>query len=335
MTASRTKRRPLVVLAVDALTMAERAAPSPFVPGHEREIAASLTRLSYRWTSLVVDDLTGLEPKLREARPDVVFNLTEGVRGARRFDATVADLIEAAGFRQTGSTGSALRLCRDKGHSKAVLAHAGLTVPRFAAVRDGRADWAAIERTVPLPVIVKPLELDGSDLLGSHSLCRSWSRAREQARRLWEVEREPVIIEEVVRGRELAVPVTRFGSTRAWRPRELRVPPRHRGLPIATGAVKDRVAASTPQPRFVTSTRALGFWATALEAAEIAADVLDVGSYARVDMIVRPDGVPVILEVNPNSCLLPQAFCLRRPAGLAAYDRLIDDIVKHAVVPRC
>src|SRR5262245_4299206 len=67
---------------------------------------------------------------LEARRPDVVFNLCEAPEGRPELEPNLAALLEWHGVPFTGSGSEALALCRRKDRTNAVLAAAGIPVPR-------------------------------------------------------------------------------------------------------------------------------------------------------------------------------------------------------------
>jgi D-alanine-D-alanine ligase len=299
---------------------------------HERRIEASLKRLGYTVVVVTVrGDLEVLVADLSQARPAVVFNLTEGFRNERRHDGFVADFMSMAGFRVTGNSGRCLQLCRDKAISKMILSGSGISVPRFLTVYNRSSLRAARFASIPYPVIVKPLALDGSDLISRTSLCRDSSRAMQRAEWLLAARSEPVIVEEYVRGRELAIPFTAFRAVRLYPPRELQIPSKYSLDPIATSAIKDRRENRRPQPQFGPARLGTSELSSLRRLVRTATSALGISSYARIDLVITPDGTPVVLEVNANCGLAPRAFGLSVRNGYDRYDALIRGIVQGAV----
>jgi D-alanine-D-alanine ligase len=83
---------------------------------------------------------------------DVVFPLLHGPYGE---DGTVQGLLELAGVPYVGSGVFASAVAMDKHHMKQLLTAAGLPVPGYALVRDGRPVPADV-KDLGLPVFVKP-----------------------------------------------------------------------------------------------------------------------------------------------------------------------------------
>src|SRR3982750_31466 len=73
--------------------------------------------------------------RLRQTRPDIVFNIAEGFRGVNR-EAQVPAICEFFGIPYSGSDPFTLTLCLDKARTKETLAFHGIPTPRFAVVEN-------------------------------------------------------------------------------------------------------------------------------------------------------------------------------------------------------
>ena len=71
--------------------------------------------------------------RLRQARPDIVFNIAEGFHGVNR-EAHVPAICEFYGIPYSGSDPFTLSLCLDKARTKETLTFYGIPTPRFAVV---------------------------------------------------------------------------------------------------------------------------------------------------------------------------------------------------------
>src|SRR5947199_5749787 len=84
----------------------------------------------------VARDPHALVAGLRRLRPDVVFNLFEGLADFGSTEAHVAGVLEWAGVPFTGSPYETLTLARSKHLTKHLLRGAGLPTPRFFVVEE-------------------------------------------------------------------------------------------------------------------------------------------------------------------------------------------------------
>lgn len=220
-----------------------------------------------------------------EARPDVVWNACEAPLGRPDREAHVAALLEWLGVRFTGSGSETIALCRRKDRVNAVLAAAGVGVPREGV----------------FPCIVKPADEDGSAGIDADSVCRD----REElalARARWD---GPVVVQEFLPGREFAVSM--WGHTA----------PEHAsvgefcfrdGLLLNTYASKwdTQSADFANSPLSYTTVIDLALKQAVLAAAEGAWRAVEARGYLRVDVRLDAEGRPRVLDVNPNPELAPE-----------------------------
>src|SRR4029079_7597035 len=95
--------------------------------------------------------------RLRAERPDIVFNIAEGLHGANR-EAHVPAICEFFDVPYSGSDPFTLSLCLDKARTKDFLTAHCVPNARFALIEDeaslaaflGRRDWS-------FPIFVKPV----------------------------------------------------------------------------------------------------------------------------------------------------------------------------------
>src|SRR5688572_28401424 len=126
---------------------------------------------------------------LRDARPDIVFNIAEGLHGVNR-EAHVPAICEFYGIPYSASDPFTLSLCLDKAKTKETLAYHGVATAAFTVVRGkrdsglGTRDWAkrrpATSRSsgslVPSPqspVFVKPIHEGSSKGITEANYCRT------------------------------------------------------------------------------------------------------------------------------------------------------------------
>ncbi len=118
-------------------------------------------------------------------RPDVIFNACESPLGRPDFEPHIAALLEWLDVHFTGSCSSTLALCRRKDRTNAMLAAAGVPVPRAGV----------------FPCIVKPADEDASAGIYADSICEDWEALERAKARL----HGPIIVEEFLSGREFVV----------------------------------------------------------------------------------------------------------------------------------
>ncbi len=140
---------------------------------------------------------------LRRERPDVVFNLFEGLADFGETEAHVAGLLEWLGLPFTGSPYQTLCLARNKAMTKHLLQGAGLPTAAFFVVEEMPVPPCPLE----WPAIVKPATQDASVGLDQGSVVKDQQRLEERVAYLLETYGPPVLVEQFIRGREFNIGV--------------------------------------------------------------------------------------------------------------------------------
>ena len=242
---------------------------------------------------------------LRQRRPDVVFNLFEGLADLSETEAYVAGILEWLELPFTGCPYQTLCLARTKHLTKYLLAGAGLPTAKFfiadeSPVEDCPLDW---------PVIVKPAAQDASVGLDQGSVVTDLDRLNERIAYLLETYGPPVLVEEFIRGREFNVGLIEAPDLRVLPVSEILFVEKDPDYwPIVTYDAKwkpgTRDYEATP-PRYPAEV-APRLKEKVEELARQAFRLLGCRDYARVDFRVR-GSKPYILEVNPNPDFSPTA----------------------------
>src|SRR6266568_2004774 len=110
--------------------------------------------------------------KLALSRPDLVFNMAEGLHGQSR-EALVPAICEYLNVPYTGSDPLTLALSLHKGRTKEILAFRGVPTAPFASVQTP----AGLERVaLPFPVFVKPIAEGSGKGVFADNLCETPAR---------------------------------------------------------------------------------------------------------------------------------------------------------------
>lgn len=175
-------------------------------PEMEYQIAHALRERGHEIQLVGVrDDLQYLVRCLEEWKPDLVFNGAEAFRGNEALEYLLPGILEAEGYRYTGAPPLALQMTRNKAISKKILAYFGIQVPDFVTYRQHESVGDAPDLSFPL--IVKPLQADGSDGIAQASVVQDAASLAERVAFIHDRFGQGAIAEEFVEGRELYVSV--------------------------------------------------------------------------------------------------------------------------------
>ncbi len=249
---------------------------------------------------------------------DAVFNLVEG-----REESAAAGFLESAGLPFTGSPEHALAVAYDKPAARAVLAAAGVPVPRGCVLESGDEPFDGLR----FPAIVKPARMDGSQGIALESFAEDEPSARARARYLLESYKQPALVEEFAAGAEFGVSM--LGAAEVLPMTELRFSGGLRLLTFASKWLPDSPdygsAAVVPRdhdPAVAAVARAA--WTA-----------IGLRDYGRIDIRLSATGEPLVIDVNPNPDITPGAGLAgaAERAGIG-YTELIGRIVAGALSRR-
>lgn len=230
---------------------------------------------------------------------DMVFNLCEGVSGDARGESHVAAFLELLGIPYTGSDPLTLGTCLRKDRTKALLAAHDVRTPRSQAFAEPDQE---IDQDLRFPLIVKPVGEDAGIGIGRDSIVTDETSLRRQVARIIAKHRQPALVEEYVDGRELNVAVLGNGKAATVLPVSeivFDLPPdvphivSYEAKWIEGSAAYTGTVGRCPAPLEPGTEEAVR------NVAVRAFQVTGCRDYARIDIRLR-DGVPYVLEVNPN-----------------------------------
>jgi D-alanine-D-alanine ligase len=274
--------------------------------------------------------------RLREARPDIVFNMAEGLIGQNR-EAHVPAICEFYGIPYSGSDPFTLSLALNKARTKQMLQFYGIPTAQFALV-ESLAEAKAVKKAGLLryPVFAKPVQEGSSKGITERNYIRHGGDLLACVAELLEVYEQPVILEEFLPGAEFTCGVIGNG-------REARVLPivgmRFDVLPEGALPIYGFEAKwiwDTPEQSlqmFQCPAQIDDMMRTAIERVTLRAyNALGCRDWSRIDVRLDAGGVPNIVEVNPLPGILPnpeENSCLPKAATAAGmtYDELIQSCV--------
>ncbi|MBI5562091.1 MAG: D-alanine--D-alanine ligase [Deltaproteobacteria bacterium] len=271
--------------------------------------------------------------KFRKTRPDIVFNMAEGIWGESR-EAQMPAIMEMLRIPYTGSSPLTLGLCLNKARAKEVLEHYGVPTPRFFVT-----EGAALRPGMRFPMMVKPLFEGSSKGIKNDSIVSTPDELSGKVGRLVAEYGQPALVEEFLPGREFTVAILGNGAkARALPIVEINYSSLPEGIPPIYSYEAKWVLDTPDAPLDIFACPAPVDEAMrkSIEDAALAAfRALDVRDWCRVDVRLDAAGVPNIIELNPLPGILKDPKCnscfpkAARAAGLT-YDDLINSVVDIA-----
>jgi D-alanine-D-alanine ligase len=257
-------------------------------------------------------------------RWDLVFNVTEGLRGRAR-EAQVPALCELFEQPYTFSDPVTCGLTLDKSLAKRVVRDAGLPTPGFIVVRSLTDIESGLNGS---PMFVKPLAEGSSKGVGAYSIVNNRKQLLKTCARLLPDFPAGLLVEELLPGREVTVGIVGNGP-RARVVAVMEVVWTERSEVNAYTQLNKDEYLDRMEYRLVSGEP------LAEEAAQLALSVveaLECRDAARVDLRCDASGRLQFLEVNPLPGLHPVRSDLPIMARLAgiAYDDLLGAIVNAA-----
>jgi D-alanine-D-alanine ligase len=304
-----------------------------------RETIDAVARALARYGSVIRLEATEDFPqRLRDARPDIVFNIAEGLRGPNR-ESHVPAICEFYGIPYSGSDPFTLSLCLDKARTKEVLRAHSVPTADWALVQTVTEITTLLDQPLDYPLFAKPVHEGSSKGITERNFVVSPSALRPAVLDLLERYQQPVIVERYLPGAEFTCGVLGNGA-------DARV------LPLVAMNFASLPAGALPIYGFEAkwlwdrADRPLEiFECPARISAALRAEIEDVvrrtfvalgcRDWSRVDVRLDADGRANVIEVNPLPGILPDPAdnsCLPKAARAAGmdYDALIGACLQAA-----
>ncbi|HEV8446993.1 MAG TPA: hypothetical protein VGQ44_09230 [Gemmatimonadaceae bacterium] len=328
--------------------------PSP-IPAHDdvyaewdaaETIDAVANALSPFGDVIRIEANEDLPHRLRTERPDIVFNIAEGLHGPNR-EAHVPAICEFFGVPYSGSDPFTLSLCLHKARTKDVLRAHGVATAPFAMI-ESESDLASLlshesplapRPTTDAPMFLKPVQEGSSKGITERNLVRTRDELEATARFLLSTYDQPVIAEAFLPGAEFTCGVLGNGRTARVLPL---VGMNFGSLPAGALPIYGYEAKwvwdtpDRPLDMFECPARVDLRLQHAVEDVVLRAyRILGCRDWSRIDVRLDQHGTPNIVEVNPLPGILPNPAdnsCLpkaARAAGLS-YDALIQSALAAA-----
>lgn len=261
------------------------------------------------------------------AQAETVFNLVESVHGDGMQSAIVPAMLEKLDIPYTGARAAALALAADKVLSKRVMRAAGLPT----------ADWAAPpgwdelepERRYVVKSVTEDASLgldddavvSGADVPARAELSKRTYGGRWFAEAYLEGrEFNVALLQDAHELRVLPIPEMRFEAWDEARPRIVGYAAKWSEDSADAANTVRSFAVSGDEPALAADLAALALRVWPL---------FGLRGYARIDFRLDDQGAPMILEVNPNPCLEPNAgFAAAAAEAGMSYPYLIEHVLR-------
>jgi D-alanine-D-alanine ligase len=264
-------------------------------PSAEREVSLRSGAAIARALRSLGHEVVDVDPEPgRWTLPDGTAAVFLALHGTYGEDGTIQAELDRLRVPYTGCGAESSRIAFDKARTKAACIRCGVPVARSRVFSESDAAWPPGWEP---PVVLKPLRQGSSVGLQFVDRMDDFSRALGESLR----HDTEVMMEERIPGRETTV-----GILGEWALPVVEVRPREGAYDYANKYTPGRTEYLCPAPFDAAVTAGIQSAALAAFRAVGARD------YARVDIMVRHDGAPVVLEVNTlpgmtETSLLPKA----------------------------
>ena len=264
---------------------------------------------------------------IETTRPDLVFNMAEGIKGRNR-ESQVPALLELLDIPYSGSDPAALNIALDKALAKKIVRQHGILTPNFFTMNTGKE---RLPRDLRFPLIVKPVAEGSSKGVHATSVVENEGELREAAQKMIAKYDQPALVEDYIGGREFTVGMLGERRPKVLPLMEVVFLDESENRPVYSFEFKQDWSSKI---RYDVPARLEPAQLKALErAARECFIALGCRDVARVDFRMDEQGKIYFLECNPLPGLTPgwsDLVLIAKAAGIE-YDALIAEILSGAI----
>ena len=302
----------------------------------QETIDAVCAALEERHRATLIEANEEAYQRLREVRPDVVFNIAEGFRGASR-EAQIPAILEMLGLPYTGSDPITLGLCLDKSRAKEILSYYRIPNSPFH-VLSSINEIAKVQ--ISFPAIVKPLHEGSSKGIYNTSVVKSAPELRAEVEKIFTEYGQPALVEKFLTGREFTVALLGNGSSVKTFPIvEINFDSLPEGMNRVYSYEAKWILDQLDNPLDVHRCPALlepGLERKIESICSQAFRLLGCRDWCRIDVRLDEHGEPHIIELNPLPGILPnpdEHSCFPQAARTAgmSYNQMINAVLDAAL----
>lgn len=298
------------------------------------DIKAALESLGYKCSVFNVNSkVARLIDFLKEEQPDLIFNLVECIENEAILEMHVAGLYELFKIPYTGAGPLALGTALNKPRVKEILMANGIRTPQHHVLKV--SDKIVLKEGMDFPLMVKPSHEDASVGISDKSVVYTLNELRKQVRCIWAEFEQPALVEQFIDGRELNVAIIGNKRPVALPISEIEFsglnPGMHNIVSYAAKWLNGTVEYEGTKgvcPASLEPSMERQLKETALKCYQL----IGCRDYARVDFRLSQDGVPYVLEVNPNPDISDDAGFARSARAYGfTFPQIIGKIVESAL----
>ena len=263
--------------------------------------------------------------------PDAIVNFVESVEGISFYEYCIVGLYELLGYNYTGNIPSTLGNCLNKTRAKEILTANGIRTPGALILQPGQK-FTGKDIKLNYPLILKLNDEDASIGISENSVVKDYRELKKQYNFLSDTYKKKIIVEEYITGRELncaiiggkPLPVSEIDFTGLpdefpkvvtydgkWNEGSLYY---NHTNPVCPADIDDKTRRQVE------------------ELAINAHNVLNCRDYARVDVRLTDDGIPYVIEINPNPDVSSDSGFARAAAAAGkSYPDLLFEITNFAL----
>jgi len=263
---------------------------------------------------------------IETTKPDLVFNMAEGIKGRNR-ESQVPSLLELLDIPYSGSDPAALNIALDKALAKKIVRQHGIPTPDFFIMTTGKE---RVPKDMSFPMIVKPVAEGSSKGVHATSVVENEAELREAAQKMIVKYDQPALVEDYIGGREFTVGMLGERRPKVLPPMEVVFLDKEQTRPVYSFEFKQdwssKIRYDVPASLEPGEQKALE---RAARECFIALGCRDV---ARVDFRMDEHGKIYFLECNPLPGLTPgwsDLVLIAKAAGIE-YNALISEILSGA-----
>jgi D-alanine-D-alanine ligase len=298
------------------------------------DIRVALDTLGYKSVVFNVDsNVERMIEFLKDEKPDLIFNLVECIENEAILEMNVACLYELFNIPYTGAGPLALGTALNKPRVKEILTYHNIRTPLFQVF--AITDRIVLREGMEFPLIVKPAREDASVGISDKSVVYSLNELRKQVRYIWAEFEQPALVEQYIDGRELNVAIVGNKKPMTLPISEIDFsglnPDMHKIVSYAAKWLHGTVEYEGTKglcPAQISPAIEASVKGIALKCYEL----IGCRDYARVDFRLTADGIPYVLEVNPNPDISDDAGFARSARAFGyTFPQIIGKIVESAL----